>query len=317
MALKTYNKAILIFFVLNIHAGCCNVSQSQQPRITIKQINDLTQEITCTFHLTKKDFIYKDFIHFSVAHPQVKLSDWKASITPIAYYDPLFKNTKQVFKNKFSLSLTATTENYCDEIAHLYCTYYQRSEKKIKQIQQPLYFITTQKTIENDSLLATHLEINNVHAKKKSTGSASPLENYIIRACSSVNSFMKSLSMTHDIHIFLLALIFLLCIIPPYFFTKKLHFSIQLTELITITTATSCFLIIGYIIYYIQMRCTPYFIAPLTTLCIFSMGVFYIKKSTKCQWDYLRTLCNLMGTALVATSVLLLFKTIQIISVVF
>ena len=54
--------------------------------------------------LAAKDFLYKDFIHFSVAHPDAHISPWKTKSITHLYYDSLFKETKKILKNNFKLS---------------------------------------------------------------------------------------------------------------------------------------------------------------------------------------------------------------------
>ena len=54
-------------------------------------IDCYTKEITIIFAVPKKDFIYKDFITYSVDEPSIVLSPWRSNKQPIAHYDSSFK----------------------------------------------------------------------------------------------------------------------------------------------------------------------------------------------------------------------------------
>src|SRR5437868_3614225 len=105
MNVNVFNKIIFIFFTWNASINCAIPSIPSHITITIKQINELMQELSVVFSLTKKDFIYKDFITFSVAHPSVRVSPWKTDSTSVLYYDPLFKGTKEIFKKNITITL--------------------------------------------------------------------------------------------------------------------------------------------------------------------------------------------------------------------
>lgn len=110
-----------------------------------------TIRITIHFIIKERDYLTHDLIHFSVDHPSVSLSSWKANRNPVSMYDPFFKNNKSVFNQSCSIHLFATRDGLMTTPAYLYCTYYQKSEKKIKQIIAPLLFI--QQTTENTTTI--------------------------------------------------------------------------------------------------------------------------------------------------------------------
>src|SRR5579872_5242421 len=123
------NKITSIFFMWN--SFIMSTASSIPPHVTIttKHITELTQEVCVLFSLTKKDFIYKDFISFSVAHPAVHISPWKTNSSSLLYYDPFFKNNKNIFKKNVCIIFTISAESPINESVPFYCTYYQRSEK--------------------------------------------------------------------------------------------------------------------------------------------------------------------------------------------
>src|SRR5690606_34563617 len=211
--------------------------QVQNITIHTNTIDKYTQEIFFTFNFKKKDFLYKDFIHFSVANPSVQLSPYTVNITPITYYDPLFKNTKYIYPSNCTISVVATSEKDFNGSTYLYCTYYQRSNKTIKLLEKQLVFNTNSLVSINNLSTAIDIDRDEHNSLIKNTSHASPVKSdyeiiktYIIR-------LIKSFTIPYSLHIFFIILLFILCIILPYFFTKQLHSSTQVIELITIITA--------------------------------------------------------------------------------
>lgn len=249
-ALKTRSKNTLCVFMLLAVVTYCS---SQQVTITTNHINHNTQDISFSFALTKKDFLYKDFIQFSVADPHVTLSDWKTHSTPLPHYDPSFKSTKYIFTNNVTITITATAEPLYNENTYLYCTYYQQSEKKIKQIEHQLSFIdnTPIKTIHDDDDIKINIAVDNPSKKSPPT------------RVTSLDSYIKFLS--HYVSL-----------IQSY--AKKTDIPSHL----------------------------------LITIFIFISGIICTKKSTKITWNYLRTFCTFLGITLIASTILLLFKTAQL-----
>ena len=129
MHLPTFIKHILIvtsFF-------CISFGQSDPKLMTFDAIDiaENNKEISITFAIPENDFIYKDFITCCVYEPHVTISPWKTQAHSTSYYDPSFKDTKQIFAETFTLSLVATQKEYKAGIIHLYCSYYRSSEKKL------------------------------------------------------------------------------------------------------------------------------------------------------------------------------------------
>lgn len=312
-SINTLNKRYLFLWV-----WCTTVSISPLPNkhiaFSTHKNNDLSQEITCTFHLNKNDFLYKNFIVFSVDHPSVTLSQWESNNKTAAYYDPLFKNTKHIFNTTATLSLTATAQTNIDKPVHLYCSYYQRSAKKIKQVIYPLAFTTVPVDQDSDYSLDNFTKKNNHHSPHYRLS-------LIDRCFTAFLSYLAYIAHTygqaHGVQCFFIIILLILCIIPPYFFTKKIHISSQLHELAAIISETLCCIIIGCILYSIHFFIWTWTMNIFATIYTFSVGIFYIKKSAKLQWNYLRTLCSIIGVILTSSSMLCLFKTLQQLSAAF
>ncbi len=102
MRLMRLNRILLVLTFFTISLG-----QSNPRLITCTTIDTdhYTKEITVTFTVPKKDFIYKDFITFSVDDPTIILSSWKANKQSVAHYDSSFKEAKQVFNEDFSITM--------------------------------------------------------------------------------------------------------------------------------------------------------------------------------------------------------------------
>ncbi len=128
--------------------------------ITTTHHNELSQDISFTFTIPKKDFLYKDYISFTAAHPLVHITPWKTDTMAIPYYDPLFKGTKEIFKKDTTITVTVAADDFIPEPVQLYYTYYQRSEKKINQCIYALSFTQEESLRETSELLQTNIETN-------------------------------------------------------------------------------------------------------------------------------------------------------------
>jgi hypothetical protein len=308
MYLKNIHSILPVFLFLSLLCWPFLINAHQ---ITIKSewIDTTTQKITFSLPMQQKDFIYKDFITFSLSDLSLELSDWESTNNPIHYYDPLFKSTKTIFIGTVIISVQVTypKKHSCKE-AYLYCSYYQRSKKKMMHFKYPLpsarnnYSEDT--TIEQPSAKDGVLHENNTnpHASYNAIGT-------IINALKQSYSPFENIN---TLNVCLMVLLVLLCIAPPYFFTKKIHTSIQLHELITIITATSFYILIMYIIFFIACYNRPEINRLLITICTGTIGIFYIKKSTIFQWYYLKHMTTVVGITLTATTVVLFFTTIQL-----
>src|SRR5579871_2967750 len=132
--------------------------------INTQKLDELTHDISIQFSLTKNDFIYYDFISLSIDHPHVHCSAWETRDASIPYYDPLFKETKRIFKNNVTISTKVKADHQIDDPVYLYCTYYQRSEKKINQCCVPLSFANNTQQPAPAASLHTALEISGQHS---------------------------------------------------------------------------------------------------------------------------------------------------------
>ena len=267
-----------------------------------------TQEITITFIVPENDCIYKDFITCSVHDPHVTLSPWKANKQIMSHYDSSFKETKQVFNETFSISMTATTKQYSKPV-HLYCSYYRRSEKKINHTLFQLLFTQPIETSINIDDAAIEPMANVI--QKKITSNATPFENYFFILTSLAHRAKTALPIDHKTYAFLLLLLMALLYFFSYYFREQLQKQQSLNESIEVLFSFVVALSAGYILVYLYRVANPLITVALACGSSFFAGSFYIKKSTKLRSGFLRTLCTLIGMLLIICAFFLAFKALQ------
>jgi len=113
-----------------------------QATTTIKShaIDANNQELTITVALQPHDFVYKEFIDFSVDSPAVTLSGWQTTTPTTEYFDPIAQEKKKVFENNLTIKLTATRQQPNIDNASLHFSYFLHSKKGINEEIFPLSF---------------------------------------------------------------------------------------------------------------------------------------------------------------------------------
>ncbi len=107
------------------------VAQKQDPS---------SYELVFDIPLAKGDSMYHEYLSFSVDHPDIAVESWEPSIEPTDTYDPTFKKNKKIFTEPFSVTVKLNVKKPDITNAHLYVTYYLKSQKKITQKDFPLTF---------------------------------------------------------------------------------------------------------------------------------------------------------------------------------
>jgi len=288
------------------------LSQKNQKIYTITPHDENTYTITITFPLQSGDFIYHDFFTFSSSHPAITISHWKTNYAPITYYDPLFKDTKRIYNKTVSifLDITIDVNNYSTP-SFLLCSYFQRSKKKIKQLSIPLPPLN----IVEQSTIATNCETQHKPYHIRYYHTSSPFITYY--TC--INQMLINFMHEHSISwiLWLLITTLCLCIIPAYLFPQHNDTHRKLKELIEITRTLLGFIVLCYLFLYIHTDKLNRFIIPdkitkySTVIVSLGVGIFYLSRSVRLHWKYLRTLCSFLGYILIILSVFLCFKTIQ------
>jgi len=303
---KTTFIALLTCFTISLESKSTRLME-----FTTINTDPLTKEITITFIVPKKDFIYKDFIACSTDEPTVLLSPWKANKQAVAHYDSSFKDAKDVFNEDFTISMTAsTTQQPQRDPTYLYCSYYRRSEKKINHTLFPIYFTTKVSATQENSDTMVNTTNNNeppVRIKKKS----SYLDDYIFSTLCIVHTIIASLRVDHRKYFALLIFIILVLCSFSYFFKKELQKQVGIKEFIEVIISLLITVSAAYIIACARAMSTPFITIIMASACTLYAGLFYIEKSTKLQSENLRTFCTFLGMFCICSTLFLLFKALQ------
>jgi hypothetical protein len=278
-------------------------------------IDQGAQLITGTFTLAKKDFIYKDFISFSTDNPAITLSEWKADLPATHYYDPLFKSTKQIFNKNFTITLTATAVAELTEPAHLFCSYYQKSENKIKQYIFPLTFAGERQKI---SASPSHLQAKNetitsapITAAKTKHVLKSPFDDWIALIAPFTAYCTHLWPIPHHVHSCFIAFLWLLLLILTLLLYKKKIPHGFWAHTIGISCFSCCFILGGYLLHYVSHQFTHSFVSTLPSFYLLFIGIFYLKKSSNCLLGLLQPLISCIGVLLVILAIFFAFIAIQ------
>lgn len=310
MHLTRYNKLRFLLLLTGFQMSF----GSHMPKLmthTIKHIDEHTQEVTIAFTVPEKDCIYKDFITVSAYEPNVTISAWKANKSPIAYYDPLFKETKQIFNEDFTIATTAHVQQINSEPLHLYCSYYRRSDKKINQTLIPLFF-THKNTTDNQSV-ETNIEIPAADTiqKKNSPFHLSPIDDYYDTILALTQATITSFKTDHKKYFLLFVILIILFLILSHCLKEQLQKQVAIKELTDVIISLLGLIITIYSLFYVNIISTPPITVSIACCCAFVGGFFYVKKSTQLQSGYLRTLCTIIGTFCICSAIFLLFKLLR------
>jgi len=136
-------------------------------------INDQEIEIKLHVNVGPEDFLYKDYLTFSVDHPDITLSPWKSSIEPVNHYDVTFKDTKKIFNQSLNFVFTAHHTNQQPiSDAYLHVSYYLYSNHHIDEKIFPLSFEQPAQTVSGYSInsqIPSSLENSTEHSRQAPT----------------------------------------------------------------------------------------------------------------------------------------------------
>lgn len=300
---------VVLLFIFHISFG------KSDPKLMLFNATDAgnnTKEITITFIVPEKDFIYKDFISCSVDEPNVTLSPWKANKQSIEHYDPTFKETKHVFNETFSVLMTATTSFWPTHPIHLYCSYYRKADKKINHA---LFSFTLTQPLEiNIQINNTNIELyaeSTIQKPQLTHSSADKLYAILTEQTQRLTAFFIA---HHKKCFSLLLIITSLLFLLFYFYLEWLQRHKKLYELVDVTLTFCIALSIAYLLMYIYIKCSPFVqLITVGTSALFSaiIGSLFIKKSTQLQSGSLRTFCTFMGMICIIGGLFLAFRTVQ------
>ncbi len=113
-------------------------------QLTKQQLDGTTYELSIDASIPKGDALYADYLSFSIDHPNIILSEWKASQEPISKYDTHFKQTKKIFTEPVRLTLQASLSDPSIDTATLHMTTLSRAGQKQQQQQFELSFASAE-----------------------------------------------------------------------------------------------------------------------------------------------------------------------------
>jgi hypothetical protein len=277
--------------------------------------SDGTKKITITFIVPEKDFIYKDFITCSIQEPRVTLSRWQTNTQSISHYDPSFKETKQVFNETFSLTMTANINSWISEPVHLYCSYYRKADKKINHALFTFAFaqpLNTNIQVQDITVKDTTEEsYPTIHAHRIPFSLFDHYYNALIATTQNLVTFF----VTHHKKCFSALLLFILLLFALFYFYqewlrkyKKWYEMMEMFIASLIVVGTTYALVYCYVTNTASVRTGITIVSVLFSAII---GLFYIKKSTQLQSGFLRTFCTFIGMLSIITALFLAFKALQ------
>jgi len=308
MHLTRYNKKYLLLLLISYQMS---FGTPQFMTYTTTPIDAHTQEVIITFTVDEKDYIYKDFITVSSHEPTLTLSPWKANKLPVAHYDSLFKETKHIFNEDFSISVMATAHEINDKPLYLYCSYYRRSDKKINQTLIPLIFTANtlinehsyEKNIINESETNVTPKITPIHP--------SPIDDYYYVMLAITETIIQTFTTDHKKYFLLFILLIILFLLLSHFLKEQLEKQNVLKELTEVTISLFGLLATVYGLFYLNIISTPFITMSIACCSSLGTGLFYTKKSIKLQSRSLAALCTLIGTVGICSAIFLAFKIIQ------
>ncbi len=140
-----------------------------QIKLSSEYINEKANTISLAVSLKKNDFILSESIDISVDNPNISLSIWNIDQKPIERYEPLFKETKKLLTNRFTITFNATQKAVSSKQSktNIYLSFYQGSKKKTVQNVFPFIFAQPKKTQKLISIPGDDIEeiMPNIQAK--------------------------------------------------------------------------------------------------------------------------------------------------------
>ena len=283
---------------------------------TATDIDNTTKEITISFVVPEKDFLYKDFINCSVHEPSITLSDWKANKQSISYYDPCFNDTKHIFNEDFSISMTATKKDRCHDQIHLYCSYYRKMDNKLNDTFFTFSFAQPLETnIQiHDADIAVAPEEHSFGTLQHTRMVPSAFDKYHSAIGTITAFFIVHHKQCFYVFIMLTALFLLLFNLYQKQLQRHTKFYAIAEMIISLFVVTGITCALSYL-YTINKPIGRLLATSISVVFSAITGFFYLKKSTKVSLGFLRTLYTCIGMLCIIATLLLAFKTVQYVDV--
>lgn len=134
----------MIYHILPFVVGFCT-AYGATASVQQTPIDNDRQTIAITFALQPEEYLYKDYLIISAAHPEVQLSPWTADISTKNLYDETFKEHKSVYTDTVTLTLQAQKPAEASIASvPLHVQYMTNLSKEPQSTQSEIQFATPQ-----------------------------------------------------------------------------------------------------------------------------------------------------------------------------
>ncbi len=197
--------AALCLFALNARAVHISFSS--------KVVDPKTLDISIRAQLAPEEWLYKDLMSFSVDSPDVELTQWHASPSAKAVYDPAFKTTKKIFEGLVTFSMQARAKQETSpEQTRVHITFYRNKQQNPEEVTFPLSF--TQPSQSQKDIAQEPQKLDTAASKPKQD---QPLQtqNYITPSLSATISSIVKQTESTPIRLLLVFLLGILLSLTP------------------------------------------------------------------------------------------------------
>lgn len=127
--------------------------------------------LTVQSELAPEEYLYADYLSFSVDSPQLQLSQWKSSVEATPHFDAAFNQSKRILKDNPVFTMTITNDK--NELnAHLLITFYTNKTKQFVQNSLQLAYPLALPVESESSTVTSTAETPNAPANLDSTAPA-------------------------------------------------------------------------------------------------------------------------------------------------
>lgn len=194
------------FFTISIFCLFPFFLASRSISFSSKTLNENTQEIEAYITLDPNEWIYKDYITFSVDNPNVNVSTFKSSKDSVNRYDPSFKKTKKIFENEIILFINATRNPGFKGEAYLHLSTLSNKNGP----DENLYLLTFEPQVDNQTQHNDSASLVEKQKPKEEESKPTPIATSSKPESVSFSTYISSLVKTIHSPIIRLLLVFLL-----------------------------------------------------------------------------------------------------------
>ncbi|HEV2601265.1 MAG TPA: hypothetical protein VGT41_03125 [Candidatus Babeliales bacterium] len=261
----------------------------------LHDIDTHTIGITITVPIQGNDFLYKDYISFSVDHPDIQLSSWKSNIESTTHYNTRFKDSKKIFNKDVTITLTAQKKTDTIKQARLYFNYYLHSKNHISEIIFPLITKKNEHSVntQEHTIAIKQSNLTELHPTTPSRKKIDHLKNWY---ATHIELYI------HSRFVQAITLFLLICILGLFlYFHNRMLFLIEIKKI-----ALWCALAI--LIYFSHFISASHYTIYIAAVFCAITGLLYSidsEKTTSRPWRHVKTI---IGILLLVSTFPLLFE---------